>query len=193
MGRAQIPSDRPADAVSLLLMSTAFEAGYLLGDSLDASTRVVVALPTRAAYLDNLPGGELPANAAAVAPFTGATTSKPYCVDSEWQAVDRSGDDGVASLLPLCEQINVVDLAQHTGEGGDFLTGSDAGRVHIDLQPQPHALQYLIEDVVVSAHGLPAVVQSLTEVRNANAQPGVLASYAISHRPLRETDYDMEF
>ena len=194
---AMISIDRPADAVSLTLMSTAYETGYLLGDALDASTRVVVALPTRAAYLDNLPGGELPANTGAIAPFNGVTANKPYCIDSDWQSIDRAGLVSVKTLLPLCEQVNVIDLAQQQGEAGDFVTGSDTGRVRIDLQPHPHTLQYEVFNGDVTephqAHGLPAVVQSLSEVRNANAQPGVLASYAISHRPVRETDYDTEF
>lgn len=197
-GGARIAMDRPADAVSLTLMSAAFEAGFMLGDALDASTRFVLTLPTRAAYVDNLPGGERPAGSAPAAPFdTISTATAPHCIDTEWQAIDGSGDIGAPQVLPMCEQVNVIELAQSPIDGGDFVTGSDGGRVRIGLLPGRHALQYgLFDGTDVrthEAHGLPAVVQSLTEVRNANAQPGVLASYAISHRVMRVRDFDIEF
>lgn len=197
-GAARIPMDRPADAVSLTLMSAAFEGGFLLGDALDARTRFVLSLPTRAAYVDNLPGGERPAGSAPLAPFNVLSAgSPPYCVDAEWQAIDGSGEMSALEVLPVCAQVNVVELTRTQAEGGDFVTGSDAGRVRIGLQPHRHALQYgLFDGTDVKphqAHGLPVVVQALTEVRNANAQPGVLASYAISQRILRVRDYDAEF
>ena len=192
---ARIPIDRPADAVSLALMSTTFEAGYLLGEALDASTRMVITLPTRAAYLDNLPGGELPVGTAPMPPFTGASGSTPYIVSVGSQSINHKGElGGDEEMLWLTEQVNVIDLGHDYVPGVELVTGNDTGRMRIDLRSQLHTLQYDVFNGDVTephlAHGLPAVVQSLSKVRNADAQPGVLASYAISHPVLRETDFD---
>lgn len=195
-GGARVTADRAADAVSLLLMSSALEGGFLLGAGLGAETRFVLAFPTRAAYLDNLPGGDVPVGNPARAPFADATTNAPYCIDTSWQAIDRRGNAGAARTLPMCGQVNVVELGENDHHG-DFATGTDAGRIRVDLSKAGRALPFAViegdDAVTVAARGLPAVAVSLSEVRNANAQPGRLASYAISHRIVRERDQDRGF
>lgn len=189
--------ENPADAVSLLLMSTAFEAGFLGSDTLGASTRVVLAFPTRNAYLDNFVGGEVPLGSAPLTPFRDASRTAPYCIDTAWQAIDGTGHVHASRTLPMCEQVNVIDLVKQDAGAGEFATDSEAGRVRIGLKAQGRTVSYTVigDDAQVPqfAFGLPAVVSSLSRISNANAQPGVLASYALAHRVMREVENDGGF
>lgn len=184
--RATIDSQHGADAVSLLLMSSEVEGGFLLGESLDASTRWVLSFPTRPAYVDNRAGGELPAGSAPQPPFGAGLGGAVHCVETDWQVVDGRGDLEDVQTLPMCDHVNVVDL------GEELDTTVDTGRVRLGLNGDDHELNYGLFDgtevEIWQSHGLPVLVQSLTEVRNANAQPGLLASYAITHRILRTRD-----
>jgi hypothetical protein len=175
------------DAVSLLLMASALEGGFLLGDSLGASTRWVLTFPTRPAYVDNRPGGELTSSTPPQPPFgDGIEGQTRHCVETGWQVLDGNGEAGGVRQLPMCEHVNVIEFGQ------DFLTTVHTGHVRVDLHPERHELNYWLSDGVegsiVQSQGLPVVAQSLTEVTNANAQPGLLASYALTHRIVRTHD-----
>lgn len=191
--------DKPADAISLLLMSSALKAGYLHDDSPDDSTRFVLVFPTRAAYLDDLPGGEvLRHDRNSRAPFADAnTTSPPYCVRVEWRTFDAAGSSRGPHRLPMCQQVNVTDLVLQDANLGEFATDSEVGHLAIGLLTRPRLLAFEKEEdgqrVPHVAFGLPAVALSLSEVRNLQAEPGVLASYAISHRIVRERQQTADF
>ena len=200
-GGSRVSGQRPADAVSLMLMASELEAGFTISDAVEASTRFVVTFPTRGAYLDNLAGGELAAGTPPITPFNGllAGTAPPYCLATTWRTIDRDGDLGATSELPLCKQVNVVDIIDETTEPGrpgtTFTSAIDQGRIRVGLQPQQRTLVYSTGPNTGNAfaYGLPALGLALTEVRNRNAQPGVLASYAISGRVVRKQEGVIDF
>lgn len=199
--------EHPADAVSLLLMSADIEAAFSVEDSLDATTGLFITFPTRPAYLDNRPGGELAADTAPIAPFDDAEPSiaNPTfsCVDTTWRALDRDGVVGEANEVPICTQVFGLRIAAGESEGPStdglaFFTGDvKRGRIRVDLDRGLHhrVLAYTLGPVENNAvaYGLPVMAASLIEVRNANAQPGVLASYAITGKAVRRRDGFVDF
>lgn len=200
-GNARISGQRPADAVSLMLMAAELEGGFTISDDVDASTHFVLSFPTRAAYLDDLGGGELPAGTAPIAPFAGVDVAAggPYCVQTTWSSIDRDGDRGAFTEVPLCEQVNVIqvvgemDTTNHFDSS--FRTTIDQGRLRVGLHAELHTLTYSAGPGNGNGflRGLPAVAHSLMEVRNTNAQPGLLASYAISGAIVRKQDGAVAF
>jgi hypothetical protein len=199
---AIVDGRRPADAVSLLLMSADIETAFSTEDSLDARTDIVVAFPTRPAYVDNRPGGELPAGSAPIAPFDDLgplDSTAPPCVDTTWRMLDRDGAASEPETVSLCEQVNLRSLADGEIEGIEehiFYTGDmQRGRMRIGFDPEHRAIAYISGPVEGNARvlGLPAAAVSLTEFRNVNAQPGVLASYAVANKIVRRRDGFVDF
>jgi len=186
------PATRGADAVSHLLMAAQLEGAMLLGDVIQGRTRWVVTFPTRRAYLDNLPGGELAAGTPAMAPFAGdGDATAPYCTATQWQAIARDGSLGSARDLDLCRQVNEVTLAlQDAGEAGFDTDGVGQGTMRVSLRGDRHLLRYGYQSGPLTLEGtlqgLPVVGVSLMEARNANAQPGVLATYAVTGKVIRK-------
>ena len=189
---AVFPAERPADAVSHLLMADQLEGAFMLNESLAARSRWVVTFPTRRAYLDNLPGGELPASTPAVAPFAGdGDTSAPFCTSTTWQTIARDGALGVPQARDLCRQVNEVDVVR--GAAGNEAVSSgglERGMLRVAMRGDRHVLTYgypvgplTLEGTLL---GLPAVGFSLMEASNSNAQPGLLASYAITGKAIRK-------
>ena len=191
-GFGTVDGNRPADAVSLLFMATSLEANFLLGESLDASTDWVVTLPTRQAYLDDRTGGALAAGSAPIAPFNASTNSivdGRDCSAATWTFVSRDG----AALPPrettLCGQVSVLELDPVDGEHAT--DGLTEGRAILGLRPDVHRVRYSPNadgSLPINFAGLPVVARVLTEVSNESAQPGVLASYAISSAVVRHKD-----
>jgi hypothetical protein len=200
-GGARVSGQRPADAVSLMLMAAQLEGGFTISDAVGATTRFVVTFPTRGAYLDNLIGGELPAGTPPIQPFAGidVAAGPPWCVPTTWRTIDRDGDLGVPAELPLCDQVNVVDILDATtppgAAGSTFTSAIDQGRIRVGLHAEQHTLVYSAGPLSGNgfAYGLPAIAHSLMEIRNSNARPGLLASYAISGRIVRKQEGAIDF
>lgn len=196
-----------ADAVSLLMMTVEVEGAFMLNESMDASTRWILTFPTRPAYLDNLPGGELSGDITgslfAIAPGSSAA----YCVATTWQTLDRRGMLGAGSELPMCQQVNVVEIVDAAvapaPDGFEFGTGNaqsgsgpEQGRLRVGLRQDQRSLRYTTgpgPSGNTFAFGLPVIALSLMEVRNQAALPGVLASYAIAGRIVRKRDGFVDF
>jgi hypothetical protein len=201
VGSIELPASRAADAASLVLMTAELEGSFSLNDSMHASTDWVVTFPTRAAYLDNRVGGVLPAGTAPVAPFANdpaPTGTAPNCTSSDWQTISRAGDLGPAVDMPLCEQVNVVTLAHAAGNPADanptFSTaGVEEGRVRLNLRAE-HGIAYIDASTKEDGNviGLPAIGFSLMRLQNANAQPGLLATYAMTGNTVRKYESSVD-
>jgi hypothetical protein len=203
-GQSYIAADRPADATSLMLMAAELEGAFLLNPSLDASTEWIVTLPTRQAYVDDNAGGALPAGSGPVAPFTSGDFPREDCVSATWQVIKRDGSLQTEFPTSLCQQVSKIDFLLGTSgssnppeQVSEFYTmGIESGRVRLGLRPDLHGMAYAggpngaFEGQLF---GLPVIAHALMEVRNANAQPGLLASYAISGAIVRKQDGTIDF
>lgn len=202
-GDSYIAADRPADAVSLVLMAAALEGPFSLQPGLGATTEWIVTLPTRQSYLDDRPGGVLPAGTAPLAPFASSSGSgtAPRCNPVTWETIARDGtivgaDD---SLFPspvdgaLCAQVTRVALVREfPAVPGGFeplsTRGEDNGRLRLGLRPDVHRLAHGTGPggtLGASQQGLPVLALPLIEARNANAQPGLLATYGYTGHVVR--------
>lgn len=192
VGGAIMDGERPADAVSLLIMSADLEGAFSVEESLDARTQWAIAFPTRPAYLDNRPGGEFVGESRP--PFHYLDMLEPECpIETTWQAIDRAGAPGGPKELVMCAQVNRVDILRGEGPDADvadieFHTGDmERGRIRVGFHPERHLLVHTVGPVLNNATlgGLPVIAVPMIEVRNANAQPGILASYAITGTVVR--------
>lgn len=169
---------RRADAVSRLIMAARLDISFELDPGLGAETRVVIALPTRPPYIDRALGGERALGSLAEPPFLDIRPLPrwPHPEVTTWRAIDPDGHARDPVDLTLSRQVNVIDLdASRTA-------GLHSGRLAIDLHPDVHTLRHEVDGKEEVSQGLPVVAFSLTEVRNSNAQPGLLASYAFTRR-----------
>jgi hypothetical protein len=198
-GDAFVAANRPADAMSALFTAAAVEGAFALNPDLDASTEWIVTLPTRQAYLDNRAGGELPVgNTTLAAPFNAATGggTEAYCNPVTWETIERDGHLFAAVPGKLCYQVESVTFAATNANSLEVSTqGAVEGRMRLGLRPDVHRLPFATGSTSASTAkllGLPVVVQPLIEVRNQNAQPGVLASYAFSGSTVRTQERVVE-
>ncbi len=198
VGDAFVAANRAADAMSLLFMASSVEGAFAINPELEAGTEWIVTLPTRQAYLDNRPGGELPVGSTTLAaPFNTATGggTEPYCNPVTWEAIERDGELLPAVAGELCSQVESVVFAA-TGTGSEVSTqGAVEGRMRLGLRPDIHRLPFATGSVSASTAkqlGLPVLVQPLIEVRNQNAQPGILATYAFSGTTIRTQERAVE-
>lgn len=200
VGEAIVEGTKPADAVSLLMMAAELEGAFSVEDSLDSRTRWAVSFPTRPAYTDNRPGGEFAGESRP--PFHFVDAPKPDCpVETTWQTIDRTGGLGDAEELAMCAQVNRIDVLAGEGPGAEaagfeFYTGDVAsGRIRVGFHPERHSLAYTVHPGAdgASAKGLPVLAVPMIEARNANAQPGVLASYAITGKVVRRREGGIDF
>jgi hypothetical protein len=191
-GGARVAASRPADAVSLSLMASRLEGPFISNDSIDASTEWVVSFPTWPAYVDNKAGGEIAQGEPLRAPFAASVAYQagPYtCLPSEWRVIDRAGMAGAAHTLPLCGAVQVVSVtdaeALDLPSPRSLFTGVEAGRLRASFDAG-HELGYSTANGAAKRHGLPVVATSLMRAVNNAARPGLLATYAITGRVLRD-------
>jgi hypothetical protein len=210
-GNSYVPGDRPADAVSLVLMAASMEGPFSVDPNLASSTEWIVALPTRQAYLDDRPGGVLAAGTAPIAPFASASGvgTAPRCNPVSWETIARDGTlagAGDASLpspldATLCAQVTRVTLTRALpaapGSTEPLTTrGERNGRLRLGLRPDVHGLGYgtgpdgNFQGVL---QGLPTLVLPLIEAQNAAAQPGRLATYGYSGHVVRRQSGFVDF
>lgn len=200
VGNARFAADHGADAVSYTLMAARIEGGFMLNESMDAQTVWAMSFPTRAAYVDNRPGGELGVGAPLRAPFAGDSivrSDTQTCLTASARSIDRTGKLGDATPVPFCGQ--VFDLpfywAGDEGVGSPLFDPSpvsvftgdvEQGSVRIEFDPSL-GMSYQPAGGSASAtiKGLPVVAYSLMQARNAAAQPGLLATYAITGSVVR--------
>jgi hypothetical protein len=187
-----VPASRPADAVSLILMTHSLEAQFILNASLQARTEWVLTLPTRNAYLDNLPGGMLPPNSLAEPPFDQlGVDDTERCTFTTWESFSRDGIPSAAVSVPLCNQAQTVHLESGLGSPFDsaVITDFEEGRVRITMGEAALPFSFAEGGSTAAARsiGLPVVAYPLIEVVNTEAQPGQLASYAIVPHVVRHT------
>lgn len=210
-GDSYIAANRPADAVSLVLMAATLEGPFSVDPNLAATTEWIVTLPTRQNYLDDRPGGVLAAGSAPVAPFASSSGigTAPRCNPVTWETIARDGrivgaDDAFfASPIQgsLCAQVTRVTLTRNVPTPpGTFepLTtrGESNGRLRLGLRPDVHHLAYGTgPDGAFSGFmdGLPALALPLIEARNANAQPGLLATYGYTGHVVRRQTGSVDF
>jgi len=214
-------SARPVDAVSAVLMSSAWEVDFDIASELDARTDLVATFPTRRWHAQD--GLRLP-------PFAdprrsdGATEIGVRVFDRE----GRPPADAVAKCTPpapaptalgplIDRDVVVLEFGQaavfESGRAqpltytaaADCVQGGlvprrlsdhfSTGRVVLEFVDDPSAstgqagARRLVSDEGHVFRGLPAIGTAMTAVVNANAMPGVLASYGIDQPIARRTDY----
>ncbi len=190
-----------ANGVSLALMRASIGNEFNTDPTIGAATEWIVTFPTKQYYTDVAQDNQV------TAPFTNAFRDDGKSYDAfKVSYTDRSGvRDGhipeeFAGTPPpppsLCGTVNVVSFNQgtpaatsilgHKGIGNDVSLRTDAGTPLIEGTAEFDLRSFAniaTEHVLVapgsgrSYFGLPVLSYSVLRVVNANAQPGVLASY----------------
>ncbi len=131
---ASLPAAHPEDAVSLALASWALVGDYSLSFDDTARSEWVVSFPTRHAYVDDRPGGVLPAQSGPRPPFRGSCETAPIVVlDRDGSALATPIRD-TSNELRLCDQVNhfalrrPITLIPESGDGRIWIDLADLGR-----------------------------------------------------------------
>lgn len=178
-GRLQFAGDRGPDAMSSLFMQSELGGEFYTDPELGASTRWVVSMPTKAAYVSERPGS-LAADGQAEPPFASFFDASGAC---DQVLVRRGSLDGtpLETLDPvslgLCRQVNLIDFDQPFAPSGTTVLelAGVAGRSIEAQRP---------DGTPVVLSGLPVTGVQISNFVNGGLAGGVLANYSIS-LPLR--------
>jgi hypothetical protein len=140
-------------------------------------------MPLRYAYVDDAPGGNLPANTDPIAPF-----SDRECESAALSAYDLGGQplaDVDGTELALCSQTPGVkfrragaDSELVVGDEGVLVNSPQSGTVVLELGGTTEAPRLNRPDLNQRCvRGLPIWVLSTTGYDNNGAQPGRVATY----------------
>jgi hypothetical protein len=178
-GELQFAADRGPDAMSSLFMQSELGGEFYADPGLGASTRWVVSMPTKAAYVSERPGS-LAADGQPVAPFSSFFGPNGACD----QVLVRQGSlDGtpLETLVPvtlnLCEQVNLIDFDQPFAPSGTTVLQLMAQEIRSIQAQRP-------DGTPVTLNGLPVTGVQISNFVNGQLAEGVLANYSIS-QPLR--------
>jgi hypothetical protein len=195
-GWGSVPVARATDAISLLFMSSQLEAPYSIAPTLGAETRFFVTMPTRHAYVDSNVGGALPAGSAPIVPFsTDPDPNGPHCEQVQWRILRDDGSTVGVHEDSICASVSLRymtdDQTSVPSERFDA-HGLESGRAALELEGASRLLAYQAGSERFAA-GLPVVGQSIIYAHNANAQPGLLAAYAITYPAVPQREQSAGF
>lgn len=175
--RITLSGERPADAMSLAFSAWALAGDYALTPPLSGEAEWIVAFPTRQAYVDDRPGGTLPAGAAPLAPFR---EQMDTCEYMPILVLGRDGQKlappfrGSIDGLDICDQVSHFSLTRpitiipEPAEGRVWIDFADLGR-----QPLPGVSHYGMPVVGVAlqayTYTFPGAAERMRPITSAHA------------------------
>lgn len=175
-GVLRFAADRGPDAISSLFMQSELGGEFYANPNLGATTRWVISMPTKAAYVSTRPGS-LARNGQPVSPFSSFFTANRACDRVTTRQGRLDGAPLQTLVLPttvdLCQQVNLIDFNQPFADSGTTLLQFQASAIRTISALRP-------DGTPVVLNGLPAVGLQLSNFINGQLQGGVLANYSIS-------------
>jgi hypothetical protein len=171
------------DAISALLTVSSVSVSYNVSPSLAARTDWILSFPLRYAYVDDAPGGTLPAGTFPIAPFTSRTCEQG--VLARYSARGSRLTSAENSSIDLCTQSRTLrfrhgssDALLVAGVDGQLIATDESGTAVLDVGTVDGDARLLRPDANGRClRGLPMWLLSVTAYDNANAQPGRIATY----------------